>query len=109
MADTWVADLTHFLRDGRLHPALPGSARRLVEHLGAIVVAVTSVEPDEPLGVRCRRRPGHKPCPGVIEGFVDPESKEICWCCVTCGDNGFISNWENTMWDLSKADEQTRH
>lgn len=109
MADTWVTDLTHFLQNGRLHPALPGPARRLVDHLGAIVAAVTSVEPDEPLGVRCRRRPGRKPCPGPIEGFIDPESHEICWFCVACGDNGVISNWENTVWDCSEVERETHH
>ena len=109
MADTWVTDLTHFLQDGRLHPALPGPARRLVDHLGAIVVAVTSVEPDEPLGVRCRRRPGRKPCPGPIEGFIDPESHEVCWFCIACGDNGFISNWEDTVWDCRNAQSDSRH
>src|SRR5207302_9267178 len=99
MADTWVTDLGHFLEDGRLHPALAGPARRLVDHLCAIVVAVTSAEPDDPLGVRCRRRPGRKPCPGEIEGFIDPETNQIHWFCVACDDNGFISNWQATLWD----------
>jgi len=109
MADTWITDLTHFLEDGRLPPQLPGPARRLAEHLGTIVAAVTGVEPDDPLGVRCRRRPGRRPCPGEIEGYIEPESNAIRWMCLFCGDNGMISNWENTLWDLSEADDQPRH
>ena len=49
MPDTWITDLTHFLEDGRLHPNLPGPARRLATYFGSIVVAVTSAEPDDPL------------------------------------------------------------
>lgn len=109
MADTWITDLTHFLENGRLLRELPGPALRLVEYLGKIVAAVTSAEPDDPLGVRCRRRPGRRPCPGEIEGYVDPQSNAIHWACLVCGDNGLISNWENTMWDLREAHEYTRH
>jgi hypothetical protein len=109
MADTWITDLTHFLEDGRLPPELPGPALRLAEYLGRIVAAVTGVPPDDPLGVRCRRRPGRRPCSGEIEGYIVPESNEIYWGCLVCGDNGLISNWENTIWDLREADEHPRH
>ena len=109
MPDTLVTDLSHFLQDGRLHPALPGPARKLVDYLGAIVTAVTSAEPDEPLGVRCRRRPARKPCPGDVEGFIEPESNRIRWICLSCGDNGLISNWENTLWDCSERQSEAHH
>ena len=109
MADTWTTDLTHFLQDGRLPQELPGPALRLVEYLGRIVAAVTGAEPDDPLGVRCRRRPGRRPCPGEIEGYIVPESNAIYWECLVCGDKGLISNWENTIWDLREAGEHTRH
>ncbi len=109
MPDTWITDLTHFLEDGRPHPQLPGPALKLAAHLGAIVVAVTSTDLDSPLGVRCRRRPGRKPCPGQIEAFIDAESNHIHWLCLACGDNGLISNWENTLWDCSGAPLETHH
>lgn len=108
MADTWITDLTD-LESGSLPAALPGPARRLAEYLGSIVAAVTGTEPDDPLGLRCRRRPGRRPCPGEVEGYIDPESNTIHWACLVCGDNGTISNWENTMWDLREASECTRH
>ncbi len=109
MADTWITDLTHFLKDGRLPRQLPGPALRLAEYLGKIVAAVTGAEPDDSLDVRCRRRPRRRLCPGEIEGYIVPESNAICWECLVCGDNGLISNWENTIWDLREADEHTRH
>jgi len=109
MADTWITDLTHFLEDGRLPQELPGAALRLVEYLGRIVAAVTGAEPDDSLGVCCRRRPGRRPCPGEIAGYIVPESNAICWRCLVCGDNGLISKWENTVWDLREADEHARH
>lgn len=109
MADTWITDLTHFLENGRLPPELPGPARRLLAYFGKIIAAVTGVEPDDPLGVRCHRRPKRRPCSGEIEGYIDPQSNTIHWVCLVCGDNGRISNWENTMWDLSQAAEHARH
>ena len=109
MADAWITDLTHFLGNGRLPRKLPSPALRLVEYLGKIVAAVTGAEPDDPLGVQCRRRPARRPCRGKIEGYIVPESNAIYWECLVCGDNGLISNWENTIWDLREADERTRH
>ena len=109
MADTWITDLTDFLEDGRLPAALPGPARRLAEYLGSIVASVTGTEPDDPLGVRCRRRPERRPCRGEVEGYVDPESNAIHWVCLECGDNGLISNWEDTIWDLTAAGEHSQH
>ena len=109
MANSRITDLAHFLEHGRLPCELPGRALRLVEYLGKIVAAVTGAEPDDPLGVRCRRRPRRRPCPGQIEGYIDPRSNAIYWVCLVCGDNGLISSWENTIWDLSEAGEHPRH
>ena len=77
MADTWITDLAHFLDNGRLPRELPVPALRLVEYLGKIVAAVTGAEPDDPLGVRCRRRPGRRLCSGEIEGYIVPDSNAI--------------------------------
>jgi len=108
LGDTWIADLTHFL-DVYGQIELPkGSARRLAEHLTAIVAMVSnpeSVIPPE-LRVRCRRRPGRRPCPGRIDGDLDPQTEDIVWWCPVCGDNGYIRNWKGTIWDLSGAGGQ---
>ena len=50
--------------------------------------------------VRCRRRPKHQPCAGEIcIHRVDDELIE--WTCTSCSDQGTISNWRSTQWDLA--------
>jgi hypothetical protein len=95
----WITDITHFLREGRLHPGISGPARRLAEHLGSIIAAETGAPVDD-LGpeVRCRRRPGRKPCIGVILHGRHPDGR-IVWECSECDDAGFIANWQCTIWD----------
>jgi hypothetical protein len=107
MGDTWITDLTHFLDEtGRIAP-MPGPARLLAEHFTAIVLMVSHPEiaiPPE-YQVRCRRRPGRKPCPGYIEADIDVETNEIIWWCPICDDNGYIRNWKGTMWHLGNDDD----
>lgn len=98
---TWVTDLTHLIDEtGGLPKTLPGPARRLAEHLTAIVAAATGSanQRDVERRIRCRRRPKRRPCPGIIEYRVWPDER-ITWECPTCGDNGVISNWQSTAWD----------
>ncbi len=110
MADTWVTDITHYLdEDGRLPDSLPVQARRLAEYLGSIVVAVTSVPLDDPLGIRCRRRPGRKPCRGDVAAYIVDDSSAIRWICPACEDNGFISGWSDTIWDCRASEDAPRH
>ena len=110
MADTWITDLTHFLADDRSIAPPSGPARRLAEYLGAIVAEITAEIGEQPRfdKVRCRRRPGRKPCSGRIESDIDLndlESMVIIWRCPVCGDNGTIRNWEGTLWDCSEPQE----
>ena len=105
MRNTWITDLTHFLDEsGHIEPE-KGPARRIAEYLTSIVAMVSLPElviPQE-YKVRCRRRPGRRPCVGCIEVDLDPETEDVMWWCPTCGDNGYIRNWKGTMWDLSDA------
>ncbi|AZR43489.1 hypothetical protein MTMN5_04064 (plasmid) [Marinobacter salarius] len=48
-----------------------------------------------------------KPCVGEIQSYIDPEDDAIVWRCPVCGDNGAISGWEGSFWDLSTI--VTRH
>lgn len=107
MGDTWVTDLSHFLDEtGGIAPS-KGPARRLAEHLTAIVSMISRPEiiPPPEFNVPCRRRPGRKPCTGMIEADLDPETEDVVWWCPVCGDNGYISNWKGTRWDFTAADE----
>ena len=102
LGDTWITDLTHFLdEDGQIAPA-DGPARRLAEHLTAIVAMASYPEiviPAE-FSVRCRRRPARKPCSGHIEADLYASTDEIMWWCTQCDDKGYIRNWRRSMWDL---------
>lgn len=98
---TWVTGLSHFVDDtGDFSPDLAGPGRRLAEHLGAIVAAATTTagQGEGLRSIRCRRRPGHRACPGVIEYRLWPDER-VTWTCPICADNGVISNWQSTAWD----------
>ena len=108
MTGTWVTDLTHFLdEEGDIGP-ISGPARRLAEFFAAIVAMTSHPDPIPPpeYRVRCRRRPGRKPCSGMIESDLDFETEDIMWWCPVCGDNGYIHNWKGSLWDLSPMEER---
>jgi hypothetical protein len=105
VGDTWITDLKDLLDDtGHIAPSR-GSARRLAAHLTAIVALASRPELVAPAEyrVQCRRRPGRKPCPGMIEVDLDPGTEDVVWWCPVCGDNGYISNWQGALWDLRDA------
>src|SRR6266516_2703593 len=99
---TWVTYLSHFVDEmGILPTKVPGPASRLAEYLAAIVAAATTAADTQGQGkprIKCRRRPGHRACPGVIE-YRRWADERITWECPSCGDNGVISNWQSTAWD----------
>jgi hypothetical protein len=103
MPDTWMIDITHYLDgSGRIPDDLPSSALRLANYFGSIVASVSARFSGAPHdSVRCRRRPGRRPCPGGISGVMRAGSSEIVWHCPVCGDNGVIHNWKGTIWDRS--------
>jgi len=99
MRGTLVTDLRHFLTDDGAIASMPSPAIRLAEFLAKVVVDATSPESGHDLtAVRCRRRPGRKPCLGEIVTVLDSQSTIVWWCPI-CDDNGLISNWEGTLWD----------
>ena len=97
----FVSDLQHFLD---MPEGEPGPARRMARHLTAIVSAATAGN----TGARwtstlpCNRRPRHRVCLGnlVLRRIDIPSTIE--WQCAECGDDGVISNWEHTPFDLRR-------
>ncbi|MGZ5365615.1 MAG: hypothetical protein ACXWD5_16105, partial [Mycobacterium sp.] len=95
----YVTDLRHFLD---LPATSPGPARRMAEHLTSVVRAATACDP----GLRwvsalpCRRRPGRRACPGFTEVLRSDIPASIAWRCACCGDEGVISGWEGSPFDL---------
>lgn len=96
-----VADLQHFLDVG---PDTPGPARKLAEHLSAIVAAASAGEAQTrwETALPCRRRPAHRACPGrIVVSWTQPEHP-INWCCSHCDDAGTITNWATSIYDLRR-------
>jgi len=101
--DTWITDMTCYLDGaGRVVP-MPGVARRIANHFGSIVAAMSPRPPEQIVLtlVTCRRRPGRRPCTGRIQAVVNAEAR-IRWQCPSCGDNGLISGWQNSPWDTRR-------
>lgn len=97
-----VSDLNHFLD---LPDDVPRPARRLAEHFADIVRAATA---GDGAGDRwtsalpCRRRPARRPCPGRITLVRREPPAPIAWRCSVCADEGVISNWADSPYDLRR-------
>ncbi len=94
-----VSDLRHFLD---LPEHTPAPALQLAGHLRDIVRAATAGE--EGTGwvsaLPCRRRPGNRRCQGRICVQRTDAQTPIGWECTACGDQGSVSGWQDTPYDL---------
>ena len=101
----YVTDAAHMPSLLEPNPLLPPMLIRFTEYLGGIIAGASHSPSTEwkESKVRCRRRPGHRPCPGPINvrtGCEDPP--EILWECPSCGEHGVIRNWQGCEWDNSE-------
>jgi hypothetical protein len=98
----FVTDLHHFLD---LPEDTPGPARRLAEHLSSIVRAATAGDAATTWesALPCRRRPGNRACPGRMIVRRTQPGAPIHWQCGVCADDGVISNWEDSPFDLRRT------
>jgi hypothetical protein len=96
-----VTDLNHFLD---LPQDTPGPARRLAEHLSNIVRAATAGDAGTAWesALLCRRRPANRRCPGRMIVLRTEAAAPIRWQCSVCDDEGVISNWEDSPFDLRR-------
>ena len=97
----FVTDLRHFLD---LSQDTPGPARRLAEHLSNIVRAATAGDAGTAWesALPCRRRPANRRCPGRMIVLRTKPGAPIRWQCSVCADEGTVSNWENSPYDLRR-------
>jgi hypothetical protein len=95
-----VSDLHHFLD---LPDDVATPARRLAEQLGNIVRAATAGDAGAAweTALPCRRHPARRACPGRVI-VARPPQGPIRWQCSACGDEGVISNWEDSPFDLRR-------
>jgi len=94
-----VTDLHHFLD---LPADTPGPARRLAEQLSNIVRAATAGDAGSAweTALPCPRRPANRRCPGRIIVLRTEPPAPIRWQCSVCPDEGVISNWADSPYDL---------
>jgi hypothetical protein len=93
-----VSDLRHFID---LPDDAPGPARKMAEQLGNVVRAAPAAEAGTTWvsALPCRR-PGRRACPGHIVVFRPDLPARIEWRYDSCGDDGVISGWEGSYFDL---------
>ena len=97
----FISDLHHFLD---LPEGTPGPAHRMAEHLCDIVRAATAGDAGTAWesALACRRRPANRRCPGRLMVLATEPAAPIRWQCNVCDDQGLISNWENSPFDLRR-------
>ncbi len=101
MGGVFITDMTHF--EGLPPDLADGPAGRIARYFGSIV-SVASVSPVciwVNSVLQCRRRPGKRICTGHIQVFRTDVWGPVEWHCSQCDDQGVISNWKDTDWDLS--------
>jgi hypothetical protein len=101
----YVTDMRHFAGLDEMVGPQFGPAKRSAAYLGGVVSAATAHLPGEAIAtaLACHRRPGRKPCPGRLLVRRAEAPARIEWACPACGEEGVISGWEGSPWDLSPA------
>jgi hypothetical protein len=96
-----VTDLSHFLD---MPEDTPGPARRLAEHLSNIVRAATAGDAGTAWesALPCRRRRANHRCQGRMIVLRTAAGTPIRWQCSICEDEGVVSNWEDSPFDLRR-------
>jgi hypothetical protein len=103
----FVSDLRHFLD---LPDDVSGPARRMAEHLSLIVRAATAGDSGTTwvTALSCNRRPGRVACAGTLAVRRTDVPPTIAWQCTSCGDDGVISGWERSPYDLRPRSSEAR-
>ena len=92
---TYHTDVTHFLTEkGAIGPT-SGPGRKLAEFIAAIIVFATHDEADRYVPCKC--------CGKNITAYVSDENDSIVWMCDDCPEQGVITNWRGTLWDMENG------
>ena len=97
----WIIDIRHWLNEEKTGPAVP-QLKLKVKKLAEIITYATLRDRGPAAGKppRCRRRPGRKPCKGVLQIQFETDGR-IHWFCPECGDEGVLDGWQGLIWDMS--------
>jgi len=106
-----MVDLRDYIGDDGECAELPDATYRVAAHMFAIVdwVTIVGAGPEVTLtNVGCRRRPLGRHCRGPILARLADPAGSIAWWCASCGEVGFISHWQETLWDRRGETERSR-
>jgi len=98
----------HFLNEDGLVPmGQPEEFYAMLNYFGDIVKAASSHPTDARFcsTVVCRGESGRRRCGSYLTIAHQP-GNTIHWQCSECGDQGFISSWLGTIYDLNEAVER---
>ena len=102
MPGTRFTDIRHFLDEDGNPVDLSPQGERLYNYFLDIIKGAI-IEPEGAVvstGVKCRRRPGRRPCPGVVDAVWEFEDGgQVTWECPKCGDSGHITGIPDSIWD----------
>jgi Flp pilus assembly protein TadD len=101
----YITDANHMPSLLTPNTNLPPMFVRFTEYLGDIITIASrsSSAGWKASKVKCRRRPGRRPCSGPINVRTGCENPpEIQWECASCGEHGVIRNWQGCEWDNSE-------
>jgi len=104
MPGSWIIDIRH-LTEHDPDFEMPSRMLKRRDFYGHVIRAATATSDSMFLSViPCRRRPGRVACPGLLcVAKTNLPEPFIFWECVTCDDNGRISGFRNSWYDLSKS------
>src|SRR5713101_6915389 len=103
MGNYWSVCLRDYLEPNGALAALSPHGLRLAKYWTDIVAQASNY--DAPTTLRCRRRPGRRPCGGLLTFFFDVDKFDVLWFCPNYDDKGRISGWEGAFWDSSNLTE----
>jgi hypothetical protein len=95
----YVIDVRHYLDDkGNIEPK-KGPARKMANFITSVIAHASDFDRPEstpgPVCFKCLKRDNHR----VETGMTDDDA--VAWYCPACRTEGFISNWQETFWDIS--------
>lgn len=92
-----IVDIRHWLdEDGNPVPELRRRVlrlARLIEYGGPLVKGAA-----RPTLVECQRRPGRRPCPGLLWVVKTEDDRIATWCPGCDAEEVSIAGWEDTEW-----------
>jgi hypothetical protein len=92
----YITDVKHLLDDKGAIAPLKGPARAMADFLASVIAYASDFGNTGILAARC-----FKCKKSTVESAIAPDDA-IYWSCPGCKEEGRISNWQGTLWDLSE-------